>query len=259
MAPTVLFVPGAWHTAAHFAPICDLLHARGYEISCPVLPSCGGGAACTMQDDASAVKAELERLLAHGADVVLVAHSYGGVVATEAALAVYGKVARAEKGLEGGVVHILYLCALVLQPGQTSSALRVEGAPNQAKLVIDVRISMMSSAVLHTKHQSDQHITSTCRIDNPEALLFNDLSPHEQAHWASELRPMPLRSLGAPLTYAGYLHHPSTYLLCTNDQSLVLELQKLAVSLAVEAGAKMNTVTCDAGEWRSRILPGTHG
>jgi pimeloyl-ACP methyl ester carboxylesterase len=259
MAPTVLFVPGAWHTAAHFAPICDLLHARGYETSCSLLPSCGGGATCTMQDDTSAVKAELERLLAHGADVVLVAHSYGGVVATEAALAVYGKVPRAEKGLAGGVVHILYLCALVLQPGQTSSALRAEGAPNVAKLIIDVRTSTTSCAVLHTEHQSDQHVTSTCRIDNPEALLFNDLPVDEQSRWASELRPMPLRPLGASLTYPGYLHHPSTYLFCTNDQSLVLELQKLAVSLAVEAGAQMNTVTCDAGEWRSRILLCTHG
>jgi hypothetical protein len=59
---------------------------------------------------------------------------------------------------------------------------------------------------------------------------------------------MPLHPLHEPLTYAGYLHHPSTYLHCTGDQSLVLPRQELAVNLAREAGANMNTITCDASE-----------
>jgi hypothetical protein len=143
MAPTILFVPGAWHTPAHFVPISNLLHTHGYKTSCPTLPSCGGFGKGPMQDDANAVKAELERLLIEGADIVLVGHSYGGLVVTEAALVEYSKVARAGKRLEGGVIHILYLCAVLLQPGQTPSALSIEGITDPGKVTIDVCTSAL--------------------------------------------------------------------------------------------------------------------
>jgi alpha-beta hydrolase superfamily lysophospholipase len=153
MAPTILFVPGAWHSAVHFAPVRSLLRAHGYATSCPSMPSYGGAAECTRQDDVDVVKAELERLLAEGADVILVGHSYGGMVATEAALAEYSKAARAEKALAGGVIHILYLSALVVQLGMTLSELRVEGVPHRAKFVIDVRalLLVLDSPVPHTE------------------------------------------------------------------------------------------------------------
>jgi alpha-beta hydrolase superfamily lysophospholipase len=117
------------------------------------MPSYGGAAECTRQDDVDVVKAELERLLAEGADVILVGHSYGGMVATEAALAEYSKAARAEKALAGGVIHILYLSALVVQLGMTLSELRVEGVPHRAKFVIDVRalLLVLDSPVPHTE------------------------------------------------------------------------------------------------------------
>jgi hypothetical protein len=75
------------------------------------------------------------------ADVV--GHSYGGLVVTEAALVEYSKVARAGKGLEGGVIHILYLCAVLLQPGQTPSALSIEGITDPGKVTIDVCTSAL--------------------------------------------------------------------------------------------------------------------
>jgi hypothetical protein len=101
---------------------------------------------------------------------------------------------------------------------------------------------------LHSDRPTLQHGNSTCRIENAEDVIFSDLPPEERAHWASELKPMSLGPLSAIPTYAGYQHHPSTYLFCTNDQTLALERQKLAVSLAVTDGAQMNTVTCDAGK-----------
>jgi hypothetical protein len=59
---------------------------------------------------------------------------------------------------------------------------------------------------------------------------------------------MPLGPLASPLTHAGYLHYPCTYLLCTKDRSIVPELQKKSIGWAMEAGARMNIVTCDSGE-----------
>jgi dienelactone hydrolase len=114
MPTTVLFVPGAWHTAAHLLPFCNLLHAHGYETSCPKLVSCGGPANSQTQDDADVVKRELERLLKGDVDVVVVGHSYGAVVVTKAALPKYSKTAREIRGRKGGVIHLLYMSGALL-------------------------------------------------------------------------------------------------------------------------------------------------
>jgi pimeloyl-ACP methyl ester carboxylesterase len=119
MKPTVLLIHGSWHSPAHLAPLRALLEARGYAVRCPALPSVGGPPHAALREDAAAVVAELARLLARGADVLVVAHSYGGAVASEAARPELGKAARAARGLQGGVVHLLYLCAFVLPAGQS--------------------------------------------------------------------------------------------------------------------------------------------
>jgi pimeloyl-ACP methyl ester carboxylesterase len=140
MKPVVLFVHGAWHSPIHFGPICSLLQKYGYKTSCPRLPTAGGSIHAGLPEDAEKIAAELERLLACGADVFLVGHSYGGVVITDAVLPEHTKTARAAKGLQGGVVHILYLSALLLPPGQTISD--VLGGQLPPFLSIDVRTAL---------------------------------------------------------------------------------------------------------------------
>jgi pimeloyl-ACP methyl ester carboxylesterase len=119
MRPVLLFIHGAWHTPKHLASFRALAEARGYETRCPALPSVGGAAHIQLHDDVEAVLKELAPLLARGADVLVIAHSYGGVVVSQAVVAEHGKAARAERGLSGGVVHLLYLCAYVPPEGKS--------------------------------------------------------------------------------------------------------------------------------------------
>jgi pimeloyl-ACP methyl ester carboxylesterase len=136
MMPVLLFVHGAWHTPKHLASFRALAEARGYETRCPALPSVGGAADIGLHDDAEAVVEELAPLLARGADVLVIAHSYGGVVVSQAVVAEHGKAARAERGLSGGVVHLLYLCAYVPPHGKSLTDMAsITGLP---PLTIDV-------------------------------------------------------------------------------------------------------------------------
>jgi hypothetical protein len=48
-----------------------------------------------------------------------VAHSYGGVISTQAVEARFAKWSRGEEGRARGVVGILYLCAFLLEVGQS--------------------------------------------------------------------------------------------------------------------------------------------
>lgn len=85
MPTTVVFVHGAFiaDSAWWWHKVGNLLKMRGIE-SIPVdLPSCGDNAAqCTLADDVNAVRAAIDS--ADG-PVILIGHSYGGIVITEAA------------------------------------------------------------------------------------------------------------------------------------------------------------------------------
>ena len=91
----------------------------------------------------------------------------------------------------------------------------------------------------------------TCIVHDGARLFYNDLPEQEQKHWASKLHPQAVASFHKPLTYEGHKHHPATYLLCTDDQMLPLEIQKAFIS---SSGIEIATESCDAGHspWLSQ-------
>ena len=78
----------------------------------------------------------------------------------------------------------------------------------------------------------------------PERRFYNDLSKQEQDHWISELKHHPAIAQLTPLTYVAYKHHPMSYLYCTNDQALPLQVQEMMVG---GCGVNVETHSCDAG------------
>lgn len=113
---TVLFVHGSWHTSEHFEPVRRLFEASGFPTSCPTQPSSSGAPAeVGLDEDAACIRNELDKLIMEqGKDVIVVAHSYGGVVATQAVAEDFAKKRRAAEGQPGGVLHLVYMCAFLL-------------------------------------------------------------------------------------------------------------------------------------------------
>jgi pimeloyl-ACP methyl ester carboxylesterase len=115
--PLVYILHGAWHGPAYFETVKGKLQALGYTMLCPQQPSTGASPPTkTLHDDAAVVRAELELLIEHGQEVVLVMHSYGGMVGTQAAAGL-GKAERTKQGKTGGVVRLLYACSFLLPLG----------------------------------------------------------------------------------------------------------------------------------------------
>lgn len=70
-------------------------------------------------DDARCIRDELVKLVdEEHKDVIVVAHSYGGVVATQAVEQRFAKKIRENEGRKGGVVRLVYMCAFLLEVGQ---------------------------------------------------------------------------------------------------------------------------------------------
>ena len=81
--PTFVLVHGAWHGAWCWDHVSPLLSAAGFEVVCLDLPGRGQNTEplADLHGDADAVTSVLDAV---AGPVVLVGHSYGGAVITEA-------------------------------------------------------------------------------------------------------------------------------------------------------------------------------
>lgn len=115
--PTVVFTPGAWHGTWAFDMVRGSLDGLGYPTEAVALPSVGNtNASVGVAEDAAALAAELTTLTDAGKDIVMVCHSYGGVVASTAVEG-YGYKNRSAAGLDGGVIMLVYMTAFAAPAG----------------------------------------------------------------------------------------------------------------------------------------------
>ncbi|KAL8779161.1 MAG: hypothetical protein Q9203_003226 [Teloschistes exilis] len=112
MSPTILFVPGFWEGPEPFTAVSSLLSKKDYQTVICQLPSTGNTSPGNpgMHDDKAAIRSSIEAVIAESVQVVLVAHSGGGFLGSNAIEGLSAK-ARTEPGLEGGVVGIVFLTA----------------------------------------------------------------------------------------------------------------------------------------------------
>ena len=117
--PAVLLVGGAWHTADYLGPLSKVFQGEGYPTVTLGLPSVGSSpAAKDFSADVNAVRDRAKRLIAEHEELIVVLHSFGGIVGTEA-LHGLGKASSADAGGEGGgrVIAIVYIASMVPKAG----------------------------------------------------------------------------------------------------------------------------------------------
>ncbi|KAL4798353.1 Alpha/beta hydrolase fold-1 [Aspergillus venezuelensis] len=124
--PTVILVHGAWHTPVNYASFIAALRAQGFPVHCPLLPSCTESLQpkASLEDDIAAIRELALSLIAAGQRILMIMHSYGGAVGSEAVQGLAapspsptppGGDGHGENG-SGGIIHLLYLCAYILPP-----------------------------------------------------------------------------------------------------------------------------------------------
>ena len=123
LKPTVLLIPGLWHTPECFNALRTELEEYGYETVSRQLPSidCTDPSKHSAQSDADFVRTQLLLpLLDSGKRVVEVMHSYGGLPGSAAA---YGlsEEERKKEGLKGGVVGLIFVASYVIPVEKTCS------------------------------------------------------------------------------------------------------------------------------------------
>ena len=119
--PTLVIIHGGWHTPPSYTKLTSALRAAGpYEVHLPRLPSTFPTRPPTadLSTDTFFIKSYVSSLVEAGRTVVVLMHSYGGQVGTNA-LHGLGVNSRRERGLAGGVAKLIYLCAFALPEGKS--------------------------------------------------------------------------------------------------------------------------------------------
>jgi pimeloyl-ACP methyl ester carboxylesterase len=120
MSSTILIIPGGWHTNTHYTALQHALTSAGFKVHIPILSSTSltKPPYAALAADTVHIRSGAERLIEEGDELIVLMHSYGGQVGTNA-LSGFGVEQRKKEGLKGGVRHLVYMSAAASQEGKS--------------------------------------------------------------------------------------------------------------------------------------------
>ncbi len=190
---TIVLVHGAWHGAWCWAALQAELDSRGLHSLAIDRPGHGASTLplSDMYGDAAHVRAVLANI---PGEVVLVGHSYGGAVITEATIG------------SPNVVELVFLTAFCLDAGESRRSLTPSLPP--------VTTAVDSARIFHDNETSS--------IDPTKAVeaFYGCCTPAAAQAAIARLTPQRLVTFIQPVTEATWRRVPSTYVICDQDATI---------------------------------------
>jgi pimeloyl-ACP methyl ester carboxylesterase len=115
--PTIVLVPGAWHSLESYSDVVAVLSKHGYpSVSLP-LPSVGATPPHNdFTGNLEGIRSCLTQLVSEEKEVVLVTHSFTSVAGQQAAQGL-SKKERTERGLKGGLIRFVVINGVIVPEG----------------------------------------------------------------------------------------------------------------------------------------------
>ena len=191
---SIVLVHGAWHGSWCWQRVIPLLEQRGFVVRAVDLPSTGIDVPpqADLSADAAAVRKVIDEM---PGDVLVCGHSYGGMVISHPAVGAHPRAA-----------HLAYVCAFVPDRGQSLFSIG-DGTPAPW-----IRV--------------DERGMTLPDLDQAADLFFGDCDFHTQRWAIGRLRRQPAAPFAEPVADPGWLRTRSTYIVCTQDRVMPLELQR---------------------------------
>ncbi|GGI48487.1 pimeloyl-ACP methyl ester carboxylesterase [Agromyces flavus] len=202
---TIVLVHGAFADASGWNDVITRLQQDGHTVYAPANPLRG------LESDAAYLRSFLETL---GGPVVLVGHSYGGAVITNAAT-----------GLDH-IAALVYIAAFALDEGEAVGQATGLGGEAPDLLAVTVIRPFPGAA----ERDGDAYL-------NPEVfpqVFCQDVAPELAAAMAAAQRPAALASLVQPSGPPAWRSIPSWYLVASSDRVIPPAAER---AMAARAGA----------------------
>jgi pimeloyl-ACP methyl ester carboxylesterase len=200
-AVSIVLVHGAFVDGSGWQPVYEILKKDGYEVTIVQNPT------ASLAGDVAATK---RAMAAHAGPVILVGHSYGGAVITEA-------------GNDPQVVGLVYVAAFVPDQGESVAALGNNAPPDAPKPPVAPTADgylLIDRAKFHAAFAAD--------VDAKTARFMADAQPA----WGPE-------AFNGIVSGASWKSKPSWYLVATEDHMIPPAAQR---QMAARAKANITEV-----------------
>ncbi|KAH7092469.1 Alpha/beta hydrolase family-domain-containing protein [Paraphoma chrysanthemicola] len=241
--PTLLFIPGAWHKPTCFHKVIDILQHR-YHLKCVTvtLSSTKGNPEATFKDDLDAARAVLTNETSAGRDVLLIAHSYGGMIgnsaikgftrtygakedtSTATSTSTSSSIQQISRHHPPSTGHVIGL--VLITSGFTLTGLAM------MDLFFGIPPPFMRK---NTATGFSELVTP------PRKAFYHDLTADEAEEAIAQLTPQSSKALfeGGEYAYSGWKDVPLWYIGATEDGSFPVVAQRINVGMARSMGANV--------------------
>ncbi|MFI5953763.1 alpha/beta fold hydrolase [Cryptosporangium sp. NPDC051539] len=211
MATNVVLVHGAWADGSGWRAVHDLLTADGLAVSVVQNPT------VTLAEDAAATRRILDR---QDGPTILVGHSYGGAVITEA-------------GTHERVAALVYVAAFAPDKGESVNTLIPEPSPG---VPVPPILPPADGFLFLDREKFHEAFAADLPADDARFL-------------AASQTPWGLGAIGGVITEAAWRSKPSSYVLTTGDRMIPPVGQR---SMAERMGATVTEVDASHAVYVSR-------
>ncbi|MEZ0095099.1 alpha/beta fold hydrolase [Streptacidiphilus sp. EB129] len=197
--PTVVLVHGAWADASGWTPVAERLEKDGYTVQAPPNPLRG------LTSDAQYLASYLKQIKG---PIILVGHSYGGAVITNAALG------------NPNVKALVYIAAFAPAQGDSLATLNARPVAHPIPPV-----PVMPSAYPKADGTAGTELT----IDPAKyssVFVGNELPKWEAEAFAAEQRPLSVDSAVQKSGAPAWASIPSWYMVATEDHAISPDLER---------------------------------
>lgn len=237
--PTLLFVHGAWHTPECFEKIISPLESNGFKCIAPQMEFAGHESPVkSIGLDVELLRNIIRSEIALGNDVVLVVHSFGGVVGFSA---VEGFPRKRHDLVENSTPQAAVIGAVGLACFLNATGMPAVARKGGAPPWWDVNSETGWVGVK----------------GDPAERFYQELPQEEAKRYVGLLRMQSMDSLfNGEDVYAGYLDVPVWYLSCTEDRAIGIAAQEGWLAQAKEAGANITVRKIACGHSPFLVRPG---
>src|SRR6266702_1145152 len=194
--PSIVLVHGAWADGSSWSRVVGLLQVQGYTVYAPPNPLRG------LTSDSAYIASFLQTI---SGPIILVGHSYGGAVITNAATG------------NPNVKALVYIDAFAPDQGESLATLSsVPPPPGESPSCVSGDPTQVFNFVPLTGGDVDLYIKPSLF----PSCFANDLPPNEGAVLASTQRPFALSALSQTSGVPAWKTIPSFYLVGTIDRAI---------------------------------------